>query len=130
MATPPGAGRVTSAIHRIIENPVYGGAYAYGKTAVAAGYSAEREREDPPQGAERMAGAEAQHPRRVCELGEVRGNPRHGQQQRSHQSASRRAQAWRRAAGRSDPVQALRLQAHIVARRRRFRRLADRPPHI
>ena len=30
-----------SAIHRIIENPVYGGAYAYGKTAVAAGYSAE-----------------------------------------------------------------------------------------
>src|SRR5437763_7560256 len=26
-----------SAIHRIIENPVYGGAYAYGKTAVAAG---------------------------------------------------------------------------------------------
>lgn len=26
---------------RIIENPVYGGAYAYGKTAVAAGYSAE-----------------------------------------------------------------------------------------
>jgi DNA invertase Pin-like site-specific DNA recombinase len=30
-----------SAIHRIIENPVYGGAYAYGKTAVATGYSAE-----------------------------------------------------------------------------------------
>ncbi|WP_439371709.1 recombinase family protein [Bradyrhizobium sp. DASA03120] len=30
-----------SAIHRIIENPVYGGAYAYGKTVVAAGYSAE-----------------------------------------------------------------------------------------
>ncbi|MEY9688687.1 recombinase family protein [Bradyrhizobium elkanii] len=29
-----------STIHRIIENPVYGGAYAYGKTAVAAGYSA------------------------------------------------------------------------------------------
>ncbi|MGY4403721.1 recombinase family protein [Bradyrhizobium sp. USDA 3315] len=28
-----------SAIHRVIENPVYGGAYAYGKTAVAAGYS-------------------------------------------------------------------------------------------
>src|SRR5258705_11246905 len=30
-----------SAIHRIIENPVYGGANAYGKTAVAAGYTAE-----------------------------------------------------------------------------------------
>ena len=29
-----------ASIHRIIENPVYGGAYAYGKTAVAAGYSA------------------------------------------------------------------------------------------
>jgi len=29
-----------SAIHRIIENPVYGGAYAYGKTDWAAGYSA------------------------------------------------------------------------------------------
>jgi len=30
-----------SAIHRMIENPVYGGAYAYGKTAVAAGYKAD-----------------------------------------------------------------------------------------
>ncbi|MGB7914748.1 MAG: recombinase family protein, partial [Rhodomicrobium sp.] len=30
-----------SAIHRMIENPVYGGAYAYGKTAVAAGYNAD-----------------------------------------------------------------------------------------
>src|SRR5215471_16874502 len=30
-----------SAIHRIVENPVYGGAYAYGKTAVVAGYTAE-----------------------------------------------------------------------------------------
>jgi DNA invertase Pin-like site-specific DNA recombinase len=29
-----------SAIHRMIENPVYGGAYAYGKTAVASGYNA------------------------------------------------------------------------------------------
>ncbi len=29
-----------ASIHRIIENPVYGGAYTYGKTAVAAGYSA------------------------------------------------------------------------------------------
>ncbi|WP_456761200.1 recombinase family protein [Bradyrhizobium sp. USDA 4011] len=30
-----------SAIHRIIENPVYGGAHAYGKTAGAAGYGAD-----------------------------------------------------------------------------------------
>src|SRR5471030_2799508 len=28
-------------IHRMIDNPIYGGAYAYGKTAVAAGYTAE-----------------------------------------------------------------------------------------
>jgi DNA invertase Pin-like site-specific DNA recombinase len=27
-------------IHRMIENPIYGGAYAYGKTAVAGGYNA------------------------------------------------------------------------------------------
>jgi hypothetical protein len=27
-------------IHRMIENPIYGGAYAYGKTAAAAGYDA------------------------------------------------------------------------------------------
>ena len=26
-------------IHRMIDNPIYGGAYAYGKTAVAAGYT-------------------------------------------------------------------------------------------
>jgi DNA invertase Pin-like site-specific DNA recombinase len=30
-----------SAIHRMIENPVYGGTYAYGKTAVASGYNAD-----------------------------------------------------------------------------------------
>jgi DNA invertase Pin-like site-specific DNA recombinase len=30
-----------SAIHRMIENPVYGGAYAYGKTTVGAGYNAD-----------------------------------------------------------------------------------------
>jgi len=29
-------------IHRMIENPIYGGAYAYGKTAVAAGYEGAR----------------------------------------------------------------------------------------
>ena len=29
-------------IHRMIENPIYGGAYAYGKTAVAAGYDGVR----------------------------------------------------------------------------------------
>ena len=29
-----------ASIHRMIENPIYGGAYAYGKTAVAAGHGA------------------------------------------------------------------------------------------
>jgi len=29
-----------SSIHRMIDNPIYGGAYAYGKTAAAAGYGA------------------------------------------------------------------------------------------
>ena len=29
-----------ASIHRMIENPIYGGAYAYGKTTVAAGYGA------------------------------------------------------------------------------------------
>ena len=29
-------------IHRMVENPIYGGAYAYGKTAVAAGYDGAR----------------------------------------------------------------------------------------
>src|SRR6202034_2731501 len=28
-------------IHRMIDNPIYGGAYAYGKTAAASGYSAD-----------------------------------------------------------------------------------------
>ena len=49
-------------IHRIIENPIYGGAYAYGKTAVAAGYGYGRQREDSPQGAQRLAGADAERP--------------------------------------------------------------------
>ena len=31
-------------IHRMIENPIYGGAYAYGKTAVASGYGADGEK--------------------------------------------------------------------------------------
>src|SRR5262249_56247277 len=64
-----------------------------------------------------MVDVEAQHPRRVCELGEVRGDPRNGQQQRSHWSTSRRAQAWRHAAGRSDSVQALWPQAHSPVHR-------------
>ena len=29
-----------AALHRMVENPVYGGAYAYGRTTVATGYGA------------------------------------------------------------------------------------------
>src|ERR1700761_6549661 len=64
-----------------------------------------------------MVDVEAQYPRRVCELAEVRGDPHHGQQQRCHRSTSRRAQARRHAAGRSDPVQALWSQAHSPVHR-------------
>lgn len=47
----------------------------------------------------------------------VRGNPRNDQQQCSHCRQSRRAQAWRHAAGRSDPVQALWPQAYSPVHR-------------
>jgi len=52
-----------SAIHRMIENPIYGGAYAYGKTAAAAGYNADGVSvKIPPQSAQQMARADAQCP--------------------------------------------------------------------
>ena len=58
-------------IDRMIENPVYGGAYAYGTTAVAAGYDAAGVSvKICPQGAQRLAGADAERPRRLCQLGE------------------------------------------------------------
>ena len=40
-------------IHRMIANPVYGGAYAYGKTAAASGYMDGVRAKTRPQGAER-----------------------------------------------------------------------------
>ena len=50
-------------IHRMIENPVYGGAYAYGKTATASGYGAAGgSRKNSPQGTNGLAGADAQRP--------------------------------------------------------------------
>ena len=59
-------------LHRMVENPVYGGAYAYGRTAVVTGIRRQgRQCEDPPQGARRLARAEAWRPRRLRELGEV-----------------------------------------------------------
>ncbi len=50
-------------IHRMIENPIYGGAYAYSKTRVASGFGPSAVRSGcSPQGARRMAGAD---PRRL-----------------------------------------------------------------
>jgi hypothetical protein len=34
----PGTGPSYATIHRMVDNPIYGGAYAYGKTCVATGY--------------------------------------------------------------------------------------------
>src|SRR4051794_14260982 len=54
-------------IHRMIDNPIYGGAYAYGKTCVATGYDSSGVRvRSPPQAARRMAGADARRTRRLC----------------------------------------------------------------
>ena len=52
-------------IHRMIENPIYGGAYAYGKTAAgtsydAAGVSVKNFRWR--QAAQRLAGPDAERP--------------------------------------------------------------------
>ena len=41
MGTRPGGVPNYATIHRMIDNPIYGGAYAYGKTAVASGYGAD-----------------------------------------------------------------------------------------
>ena len=84
-------------LHRMIENPIYGGAYAYGKTGATMGYAGRwRGREDPlPQGARRLDRVEARRARGLCELGEVRSDPRDGLQQRSDKSTSWRAQTRR-----------------------------------
>ena len=50
-------------IHRMIENPIYGGTYAYGKTAVAVGYDGTGVKvKIPPQSTQRLAGADAEPP--------------------------------------------------------------------
>src|SRR5439155_13580333 len=99
-------------IHRIIENPIYGGAYAYGKTAVAAGYdgtgvSVKIRRKARSDWLALMPNAHGG----VCQLGESRDDPQDGEQQCSHQPPSRRAQARRRFAGGPAPLPPLRAQA-------------------
>jgi hypothetical protein len=49
-------------IHRMIDNPIYGGAYAYGKTRIATGCDGSGVRmKERPQAAWRVAGADAWH---------------------------------------------------------------------
>ena len=86
-------------IHRMIENPIYGGAYAYGKTAVAAGYdgrasSVKIRRKARSDWLALMPNAHEGY----VELGEGRDDPQDGEQQRPHQPPSRCAQARRRSA--------------------------------
>ena len=101
-----------SAIHRMIENPIYGGAYAYGKTAVGTGYGA------AGGGAKIRRKARADwlalmpnaHEGYVSwEKAEAIRND--GQQQRPQKPSSRRAQAWRGPARRPYPLPPLRAQA-------------------
>jgi DNA invertase Pin-like site-specific DNA recombinase len=109
-------------IHRMIDNPIYGGTYAYGKTAAASGYSAhgvsvKTRRKARTDWLALMPNAH----RRIRKLGEGGSDPQNGQQQRSHRPASRRAQAWRRAPRRADPLQPLRAQADAEVHRRQAR---------
>jgi hypothetical protein len=92
-------------VHRMIDNPIYGGAYAYGKTAAASGYSADgvnvrKRRKARTDWLTLMPNAH----RGIRKLGEGGSDPQNGQQQRSHRPVSRRAQAWRRAPRRADPL--------------------------
>jgi len=59
------------------------------KTAVAAGYSAGgvSVKVRPQDRGNEWLALKPNTPRRVCELGEVRGDPHNGQQQRSRRSA-------------------------------------------
>ena len=59
-----------------------------------------------------------ERPRGLCQLGEGRGDPRDGQQQRPDQPASWRAQARRRLARGADPLPPLRPQADAALYRR------------
>ena len=80
-------------IHRMITNPIYGGAYAYGKTAVAAAYDGSgvrtRSRRKP-----RAECAPAWGARRLCRLGAGGGDPQDGERERADKPPSWGTQAW------------------------------------
>jgi DNA invertase Pin-like site-specific DNA recombinase len=98
-------------IHRMIENPIYGGAYAYGRTAAGMGHGTAgvgtRIRRKPR--ADWLALMPDAHDGYVSWEG--RGDPHDGQQQRPHQPPPWRAEARRRPAGRPHPLPPLRAQA-------------------
>ena len=70
-------------LYRILTNPVYGGAYAYGKTASWRFTTDDAEREDPAQAAGGLVGTASRRPRGLCRLGTIRSDP--GDDQGQHQ---------------------------------------------
>ena len=99
-------------IHRMVTNPIYGGAYAYGRTAAVTRYSGSGRRDqEPPQATRGMAGAEARGARRLPRLGACRGDPPDGEREHPEEPASWGTQAWRCPACRAGPLPPLRTQA-------------------
>ena len=60
-----------ASIHRMITNPIYGGAYAYGKTGVVASYDGIRSRQEPPEATRGVAGVAARRTRGLSRLGAI-----------------------------------------------------------
>ena len=99
-------------IHRMIENPIYGGAYAYGKTKASSTFGAHGVGVSIRRKArgEWLALMPNAHEGYVSwERAEA---PHHGEQQCPHGPLPWRAQAWRRFVGRADPLSPVRTQAH------------------
>jgi len=108
-----------ASVHRMIENPIYGGAYAYGKTCVTTGYngagSQVKSRRKPRD--EWLALMPGRHEGYVdWERAEA---IRDGEQQRPHEPAPQCAEAWRGASGRSCPLPPLRTKAYGPIHRRK-----------
>ncbi|WP_292365355.1 recombinase family protein [Mesorhizobium sp.] len=82
-------------IHRMIENPIYGGAYAYGRTRAAPGFGSTAPRSGVRRQAREMAGSDPGQPGRLRQLGTSGGNPHNGERQRANGPASRSTEAWR-----------------------------------
>ena len=100
-------------IHRMVTNPIYGGAYAYGKTGAVTRYAGSavgtRSRSQATRG---MAGAEARVARRLSRLGAGGGDPPNGEREHAGEPAPWGAQARRRLALRACPLPPLRPYAH------------------